>query len=113
MKPVEGTMLTIARESAKAAVTSAGRGAGFNEMLREVIEHSEVVLAKTPDMLPVLKEAGVVDAGGKGLIEMYKGFLAQLLGEEMPEEKSVATDSKPVKPREVFSTEDIVFACAD
>jgi DAK2 domain fusion protein YloV len=110
MKPVEGTMLTIARESAKAAVTSAGRGAGFNEMLREVIEHSEVVLAKTPDMLPVLKEAGVVDAGGKGLIEIYKGFLAQLLGEEIPEEKSVATDSKPVKPQEVFSTEDIVFA---
>lgn len=110
MKPVEGTMLTIARESAKAATTSAGRGAGFTEMMREVIEHAEIILEKTPDMLPVLKEAGVVDAGGKGLIEIYRGFLLQVLGEEIPNTIIEVVDSKPVRPQEVFQTEDILFA---
>ena len=111
MRPVEGTMLTIARESAKMAKISAGRGAGFTQLLRDVVTHAEVVLEKTPDMLPVLKEAGVVDAGGKGLIHIYEGFLLYLLGEEIPEDIiHVEEEKKLVKPMEVFSTEDIEFA---
>ncbi|NLZ94062.1 MAG: DAK2 domain-containing protein [Firmicutes bacterium] len=109
MKPVEGTMLTIARESAKEAMASAGRGRNFIDLLREMIQHAEKVLEKTPDMLPVLKEAGVVDAGGKGLIEIYRGFLLQLQGEEIPELVMAEEEVKPLRPQEVFQTEDIVY----
>lgn len=110
MRPVEGTMLTIARESAKAAGASAGRGADFVDMLRETVKHAEVILEKTPDMLPVLKEAGVVDAGGKGLIHIYEGFLYSLLGVEIPEDTYTAPPAPlPVVPQEAFSTEDILF----
>jgi uncharacterized protein len=112
MKPVEGTMLTIARESARMAKISAGKGNDFIQVLRDVLAHSEEVLEKTPDMLPVLKEAGVVDAGGKGLIHIYEGFLLHLLGEEVPDSLPMPTvaEKKPGKPQEVFSSEDIEFA---
>ncbi|EEG77199.1 DAK2 domain-containing protein [Dethiobacter alkaliphilus] len=111
MKPVEGTMLTIARESAKAAATSAGRRKGFTQVLMDVVQHAEAVLEKTPEMLPVLKEAGVVDAGGKGLIHIYEGFLLYLLGEEIPEAVVQQEEQQvPVKPMEAFKTEDILFS---
>ena len=110
MKPVEGTMLTIARESAKAATTSASKGNGFTQQFRDTISHAEAVLEKTPDMLPVLKEAGVVDAGGKGLIHIYEGFLRHLLGEEVPVEVIQVEETKTVKPQEVFSAQEILFA---
>ncbi|NLM53241.1 MAG: DAK2 domain-containing protein [Firmicutes bacterium] len=108
MKPVEGTMLTIARESAKAAISAANRGTGFKQMLQDVVEHAEAVLAKTPDMLPVLKEAGVVDAGGRGLIDIYTGFLLQLLGEEIPEAHEIQ-ETKLEQSQDVFHTEEIEF----
>lgn len=110
MRPVEGTMLTIARESAKQAKVSAGRGAGFIDLLREMVQHAEAVLEKTPDMLPVLKEAGVVDAGGKGLIHIYEGFLLHLLGEEIPAAATPAEEQKSVIPSEAFRTEEITLA---
>ncbi|NLZ38142.1 MAG: DAK2 domain-containing protein [Firmicutes bacterium] len=109
MKPVEGTMLTIARESAKEALASANRGRNFVELLQDVIQHAEKVLAKTPEMLPVLKEAGVVDAGGKGLIEIYRGFLLHLLGEEIPEVVTTEEEAKTLRSQDVFQTEDIVY----
>jgi DAK2 domain fusion protein YloV len=110
MRPVEGTMLTIARETAKSATASVKRGKSFIELMQELVAHGEVVLEKTPEMLPVLKEAGVVDAGGKGLLHIYEGFLRYLLGEEIPEEIiSVEVEVKPIKPQEVFSAEDIIF----
>ncbi|MDW7651045.1 MAG: DAK2 domain-containing protein [Bacillota bacterium] len=110
MKPVEGTMLTIARESAKSAGISVKRGKDFIQLLQELVSHAEAVLEKTPDMLPVLKEAGVVDAGGKGLIHIYEGFLLHLTGEDIPEDVIPVEDTiKPLKPQEVFSAEDIVF----
>ena len=109
MKPVEGTMLTIARESAKAALASANRGAGFTQMLQETVEHAEKVLAKTPDMLPVLKEAGVVDAGGRGLIDIYTGFLLHLQGEEIPAESIEVPETRLERPHDVFHTEEIEF----
>jgi uncharacterized protein len=110
MKPVEGTMLTIARESAKMAKTSSGRGNDFIQVLRDVLAHAEAVLEKTPDMLPVLKEAGVVDAGGKGLIHIYEGFLMHLMGEEVPDTLPPAEEKTMQTPQAIFSTADIQFA---
>lgn len=109
MKPVEGTILTIARESAKMAVSSANRGAGFVQMMRDVVQHAEAVLKKTPDMLPVLKEAGVVDAGGKGLLEIYRGFLYCLSGEDIPEVVVEVEEDAPQRAMDAFQTEDIEF----
>ena len=68
MRPKEGTILTVARGMAEAAVDAAIEEEDLAELLKLVIERGEEVLEKTPDMLPVLKEAGVVDAGGKGLL---------------------------------------------
>lgn len=110
MKPVEGTMLTIARESAKAAAISVSKGSDFAVMMEDVVRHAAVVLEKTPDMLPVLKEAGVVDAGGKGLLHIYEGFLLVLRGEEIPVETVEVVEAHVIKPMEVFRTEDILYA---
>ncbi len=74
MKPKEGTILTVAKDMAKAAVRCASRGDNIFMVLDAVIEQGAQTLRKTPDMLPVLKEAGVVDAGGKGLLVIYRGF---------------------------------------
>lgn len=81
MKPKEGTILTVAKEMAKAALQSAAKGENIYKMIDSVIENGIVTLRKTPDMLPVLKEAGVVDAGGKGLLVIYRGFKMALDGE--------------------------------
>lgn len=78
VKPVEGTILTVAREAAKQGVQSAKRHAGVADVMRDVLAKGEEALAKTPDMLPVLKQVGVVDSGGQGLIYIYEGFLSAL-----------------------------------
>lgn len=82
-RPVEGTILTVSREAARAAQTKARSEADIAVVLRSTIEQAEKTLAKTPDMLPVLKRAGVVDAGGQGLIHIYKGFLLAVEGKEI------------------------------
>ena len=74
LKPVEGTMLTVARELAKAALDAAKRGDDIVSVLDSAIEHAQEVLDRTPEMLPTLKEAGVVDAGGKGLLLFIIGL---------------------------------------
>ncbi|MFD1672817.1 DAK2 domain-containing protein [Agrilactobacillus yilanensis] len=81
MKPVEGTILTVAREGAKAGNTAANSSDDAVEVLKAVITASKKALAKTPDLLPVLKEVGVVDSGGQGLVFIYEGFLEGLSGE--------------------------------
>ncbi len=81
MKPVEGTILTVARESAEYAVKIAKKETDIEEFLEKVIYQGENTLKRTPDMLAVLKEAGVVDSGGKGLIYIYLGILGALKGE--------------------------------
>jgi DAK2 domain fusion protein YloV len=110
MKPVEGTMLTVAKESAKAAAISVSKGSGFAAMMEDLVRHAAVVLEKTPDMLPVLKEAGVVDAGGKGLLHIYEGFMLVIQGEEIPVKMVEVIEEHVVKPIETFRTEDILFA---
>jgi len=110
MKPVEGTILTVARESAKIATACAARDSDFTWLMQEVVSHAAVILEKTPDMLPVLKEAGVVDAGGKGLLHIYEGFLLYLRGEEVIIEETPVAGTAVLKPQEHFRTEDIKFS---
>jgi len=78
MKPVEGTILTVAREYARAALHAARAGSDCSGVLRSALEHAGKVLEKTPEMLPVLKQAGVVDAGGKGFCVLMNGALRAL-----------------------------------
>ena len=81
MKPVEGTILTVARESAKAGERKARQTDYVVEVMSAVVKYGKKALDKTPDMLPVLKEVGVVDSGGQGLLFIYEGFLNALNGE--------------------------------
>lgn len=84
MKPKEGTILTVAKGMAdKTAQLVSTVGDDLDTMIQEVIEHGEFVLSQTPEMLPVLKEAGVVDSGGQGLIEFLKGAYHAFLGKEL------------------------------
>lgn len=83
MKPKEGTILTVARGIADKGLELAGTVDDLEEFIPQVIEHAEYVLSKTPDMLPVLKEAGVVDSGGQGLLEVLKGAYDAFLGKEI------------------------------
>lgn len=80
MKPVEGTILTVARESAKAGEKKAKTTDDVVEVMEAVVRGAKKSLAKTPDLLPVLKEVGVVDSGGQGLLFIYEGFLEVLSG---------------------------------
>lgn len=83
MKPKEGTILTVASGIAEKASQMAQETDDLEVFIPEVIKHAEEVLAKTPDMLPVLKEAGVVDSGGQGLLEVIKGAYDAFLGKEV------------------------------
>lgn len=83
MKPKEGTILTVARGIADKGLELAETVDDLDEFIPQVIEHAEYVLSKTPDMLPVLKEAGVVDSGGQGLLEVLKGAYDAFLGKEI------------------------------
>ena len=83
-KPKEGTILTVIRvASENAGKFAKGRNVDFVKFLSQVIEAGEQILAKTPEMLPVLAKAGVVDAGGRGLLTIFEGFYAVLTGEEI------------------------------
>ncbi len=81
MRPVEGTILTVAREAAEAAMLAAAERDDMVYVLERVLEQAEDALERTPELLPVLKEAGVVDAGGKGLCVIFEGILKHSLGE--------------------------------
>lgn len=86
MKPVEGTILTVARVAAEFGERKAGETDDCIEVMNAVLRGGKRALAKTPDLLPVLKEVGVVDSGGQGLIFIYEGFLAALTGEYQADE---------------------------
>lgn len=83
MKPKEGTILTVARGIADKGWELAEETDDLEVFLPELLKHAEYVLSKTPDMLPVLKEAGVVDSGGQGLLEVMKGAYDAFLGKEI------------------------------
>lgn len=84
MKPVEGTILTVAKDSAKMGVQASQNSDDIIVILEEVLKEAKASLKRTPDLLPVLKEVGVVDSGGQGLVFVYEGFLAELKGEKLP-----------------------------
>ncbi len=104
MKPKEGTILTVAKGVADKAVEMADKDVSFEELGEVVLAYGDEVLAKTPDMLPVLKEAGVVDSGGQGLMEFLKGAYNGLIGKEIVDDK-IATVS--ASPKVSVSSEDI------
>jgi DAK2 domain fusion protein YloV len=84
-RPVEGTMLSVIRELAEEAEDPRNAALGSVELLKRLVERGEDALARTPDQLDVLREAGVVDAGGAGLLEIVRGVTAALAGEPLPE----------------------------
>ena len=91
MKPVEGTILTVSRGAAIGAKKKAEATNDAVEVMQAALEGAKTALAKTPDMLPVLKEVGVVDSGGQGLVFIYEGFLSALTGEYIASEDFQAT----------------------
>jgi DAK2 domain fusion protein YloV len=84
-RPVEGTMLTVIRELAEEAEAQAAADLPVGDLLRAVVRRGEDALARTPQYLEILREAGVVDAGGAGLLELVRGLAAAVTGDELPE----------------------------
>jgi len=84
-RPVEGTMLSVIRELAEEAEQRAPAGAALGDLLVELVRRGEEAVARTPEQLDVLREAGVVDAGGAGLLELVRGVASAVAGESMPE----------------------------
>ena len=97
MKPKEGTILTVARGAAEKAAELALEEEELDVFFSGIIEEAERVLATTPDLLPVLKEAGVVDSGGQGLVEVLKGAYDAYLGKEVDYTFETPSKSAPVK----------------
>ena len=110
MKPKEGTMLTVSRMISDAVTEAAAEGANVYKLLDLMLESGEVALRITPDLLPVLREAGVVDSGGKGLITIFRGFKMAIDGEEI---EDYVDDSAAGDPMQEGATledlEDIKF----
>ncbi|GAA5415066.1 uncharacterized protein SA1069 [Paraliobacillus ryukyuensis] len=116
IKPVEGTILTVAKDTAKKAEQLAEEEKDFIPFMEGVLEAAQTSLASTPELLPVLKEVGVVDSGGQGLVVIYEGFLASLKGEVLPESSASSVDMDDMVNAEhhklaqdYMSTEDIEF----
>lgn len=91
MKPKEGTILTVARGMAERSAELAAQTDNIIEFMEKVIEQGDYVLSQTPEMLPVLKQAGVVDSGGQGLMQVMKGALDGLLGRGIPFDQEVSS----------------------
>ena len=98
MKPKEGTILTVAKGGAKKAIEIADETEDLVSFMQQVVGEMEIVLSKTPEMLPVLKEAGVVDSGGQGLLEVFHGMMDALEGKEIDYSiEGAAVEARPVK----------------
>lgn len=100
MKPKEGTILTVAKGAADMANETVSQTDDIEVFMGRVIEHCEYVLSQTPEMLPVLKEAGVVDSGGQGLLEILKGAYDALLGKEV-DYSVVKEEKKEEQPKAI------------
>lgn len=104
VRPVEGTILTVSKDAAKAAAQSARRNADIEAVMKDTLAAAKLSLARTPDLLPVLKQVGVVDSGGQGLVYVYEGFCAALAGESsyVPAEVSAPkTDYSVIPPESI------------
>lgn len=116
MKPVEGTILTVAKDAAKKAVAVSQKETNIIEVMEALVKEGQASLDRTPELLPVLKEVGVVDSGGQGLLLVYEGFLAELKGEALPAALSTRQDMTNLVSAEhhksvqsFMNTEDIEF----
>ena len=109
IKPIEGTILTVIRESSEAALKIAKKENDFIAFLELVIKEANESLNRTPELLKALKEAGVVDSGGKGLLLVYEGMLECLKGNTIGTNNSSSVALKEVKLQSGASTEDIKF----
>lgn len=113
MKPVEGTILTVAREAAAKGVEVAETTDDLIELMEAFVTEAKASLDRTPELLPVLKEVGVVDSGGQGLLFVYEGFLASLKGEALPEKNDASLDdlinAEHHRVQDFMNTEDIEF----
>ena len=116
MKPVEGTILTVAKDAARHAVAVAKNHESLIGLMEEVLKEAKASLNRTPDLLPVLKEVGVVDSGGQGLVFVYEGFLAELKGEKLPDSPATMPNMNELVSAEHhksvqshMNTEDIEF----
>jgi len=103
VRPVEGTILTVSKDAAKAAVQSARRNADLEAVMRDTLEAAKLSLSRTPDLLPVLKQVGVVDSGGQGLVYVYEGFLAALTGEAAGDAEAAAKTDYSIIPPEAIA----------
>lgn len=115
MKPVEGTILTVARESAEAGKVKAEETDNIIEVMQAILKEAQVSLDNTPELLAVLKEVGVVDSGGQGLVYVYEGFLSSLTGEKIATQEEPALDElvraehHRMSVHDIINTEDIEF----
>ncbi|MEA3320068.1 MAG: DAK2 domain-containing protein [Bacillota bacterium] len=115
MKPVEGTILTVAKDAAKRAVAVAKNEEDIIVLMEETLKEANASLKRTPDLLPVLKEVGVVDSGGQGLVYIYEGFLAELKGQSIEDIVPSTTMNELVNAEHhksvhsAINTEDIEF----
>ena len=115
MKPVEGTILTVAKDAASVGIQAAQKSDDLIFVMEEVVKEAKASLIRTPDLLPVLKEVGVVDSGGQGLVFVYEGFLAELKGEKLPESPMTHSMDELISAEHhksvqgFMNTEDIVY----
>ena len=109
MKPKEGTILTVARGIAEKAEELSWETDDLEEFIPQVLAHAEEVLQRTPEMLPVLKEAGVVDSGGQGLLEVLKGAYDAFLGKEIDYTAIAPSKGAGVTKISAETTADIKF----
>ena len=109
IKPIEGTILTVVRESGEYAVKVANKDMDMIEFLELIVKKANESLEKTPELLKALKEAGVVDSGGKGLVLIYEGMLSSLKGNDIKSEEGGISSNVEVNVEQNISSEDIKF----
>lgn len=114
IKPVEGTILTVAREAAEAGLKAAENTISVVEVMEAIYAEAQASLKRTPELLPILKEVGVVDSGGQGLVCVYQGFVAALKGEKIEGLEAVETNLVDMQfeddhDMDFMNPEDIVY----
>jgi len=112
IKPVEGTILTVSKQAAEIGVKLSSSTEDIIELFQGVLRAAQAALAYTPEQLPILKQVGVVDAGGQGLVYMYEGYLQSLTGErqsEIPLEAASSLVERTSSPQSHISTDDIEY----
>jgi DAK2 domain fusion protein YloV len=109
IKPVEGTILTVAKEASRGAASASRHMNDISQMMRDVLSYGNQALANTPEQLPILKQAGVVDAGGQGLLYIYEGFMEILSGEMVDAAADKANQTQFKRPQAFIPAESIEY----